>query len=201
MKKTEHKFMKLSFDKFQRYICAYRLIEFVRTEKSLKVLDVGGADSLLRNLLPDDKIYSVDLVRDAGSLFIQGDAVMLPVRDKSVDICCGIDFLEHIPENSRSAVLNEMIRVSRNFIYLGGPIYSEEIKVAEQKVNEFYRTIMGKTYSFLDEHTEHGLPTGEYVEQWMNNQKLDFSRLQFGALEDWILLMTFSLIAENENRI
>lgn len=97
---------------------------FLRERKSLRqtcaelsgvVLDVGCADGLARQHLPEEATYyGLDYYSTATAWYetrpdIYGDAQSLPVRDKSIDHALLLDVLEHIPEPDHC--LSELQRV------------------------------------------------------------------------------------------
>ena len=130
---------RMSFDQLQRYRLAAELIEEVRGNATLSILDAGSREGYLGGFLPDDKIIGVDRSDFSGDRFIKGDVLCLPFPDRSFDIVLTLDVLEHIPERERLKFLGELKRVSRKAVILGAPFKSGEVEEAERIINDFSR--------------------------------------------------------------
>lgn len=86
------------------------------------IVDIGcGVGRLSHELKEYSKfIVGIDLSRDAlelarknnykGSLFVQGDAVKVPIKDKSCDLCTCMHVIEHVEEPD--LLLNEIHRIT-----------------------------------------------------------------------------------------
>ncbi|MDI1241065.1 MAG: methyltransferase domain-containing protein [bacterium] len=104
------------------------LISDVSAEKlgKLSILDVGaGSGTLLtylKNKLPGSDLNSIGLemspesargIADEGHLAVQGNALVLPFADKSIDYVFCTLFLHHLNDSAAMKLLLEMRRVAR----------------------------------------------------------------------------------------
>jgi hypothetical protein len=86
----------------------------------------------------------------------------LPFRERSFDVTVNIDMLEHVPANRRSAVIGELLRVSRRMVILAMPC-DRRAEEQDRELDARYLAHFGSRYPFLIEHVNNGLPTRENV--------------------------------------
>ena len=135
---------RIPFDQYQRYrlvadLCAQLRAVLAAAEmrtlgacegqdQRLRILDVGGRTALLRLFLPDDEVVLVDLERAEVEALVLGDGAALPFRERSFDLVCAFDTLEHIPAGQRRTFLSEMARVSARYVVLAGPYDAPRVR-------------------------------------------------------------------------
>ncbi|MFQ5797012.1 MAG: class I SAM-dependent methyltransferase, partial [Candidatus Bipolaricaulia bacterium] len=151
----------LPFDQYQRY----KVVEDIATtikdltgRERLKVLDVGGSPGLIGDFLPSDDTIVLDILRCDRPNSVQGDGRDAPFGDGSFDLVTCLDTLEHVPRESRKALVLELLRVSRDFIIIIAPFADENVELAEQILNEFIRQTLKAEHEQLKEHLAYGLP-------------------------------------------
>lgn len=150
------------------------------------MLDVGGYPGLIKDFLNEDETVVVDILPSEEPNYIQTDGTSLPFKANSFDLVCSLDTLEHVPPGNRESFLEEMLRVSKDYIVLICPFFDENIKLAEQITYEFYRKTFSADLEVLGEHLEYGLPDLEEVEQFVNKKGLSFITIPSGYLFNWL---------------
>jgi SAM-dependent methyltransferase len=103
-----------------------RLIESVVPLKGASVLDIGCGPGVFTRPLSRiaDHVVGIDrsgfmLDRSGGYGRVQGDALSLPFRDESFDICFEANVLHHVEDAAR--VVSEMARVARRAVVFVEP--------------------------------------------------------------------------------
>jgi len=91
-----------------------------------RVLDIGcGRGDLLEILSGRAKAFGLDLsveaLRRCKSPVVKASATALPFGDKSLDIVCLTDLLEHLNDADHRRVLKEVDRVARHYIFVSVP--------------------------------------------------------------------------------
>lgn len=137
----------IAFDLYERYILLEHISKLFRPDGSkYRVLDVGGHraafwpgfSSLAGVLIPDASVVVVDIVSTSElENYVQASGVRLPFRDGAFDFVCAIDTLDHIPGEDRPAFLAELLRVTRDGLYLLYPFDSASNRWAESVVFEY----------------------------------------------------------------
>ena len=151
------------FDQYSRYkSCAQVLRTLIPAGGT--VLDVGsGPLRVLGVLLPDHNVAYVDPLLEDGR-----DAQVFPARledaplAKTYDAVVSVDTLEHVPLPDRQAFIARLSRLARECLILSGP-WSEGGHAArvDDWVEDSYRKKTGRSYPWLAEHVEFGLPSLE----------------------------------------
>lgn len=188
------------FDLYQRTRDITEVVESIveKTGKEkLRILDVGGfrvdaeerEELLLREFLPGHEIYSLDMVDSGSPGYIKGDGTQLPFKDNSFDVVVTSDVYEHIPGPLRRQFTDNLLRVSRGFVLLGAPFYSEKVALAEEILFEYIRKILHVQQAQLKEHIDNRLPDAATLEKWLAEQKLDYTILESGYLNNWLMMM------------
>ena len=129
---------KMSFDLLQRYRLSSELINEVREEKPLHILDAGSRIGYLKSFLPEDVIVNLDLGFFSGYSQLVGDVLNLPFPSEAFEFSLSLDVLEHVEPSSRRNLLNEMARVSKDFFIVGAPFKEEQVEEAEKLANDFF---------------------------------------------------------------
>lgn len=157
-----------------------------------KILNLGGGgERHLSAQLPGDyQVYEVDIVGDCDLKLNLDKTDSLPFEDKSFDISCAFDVLEHL--ESFHLMNEEMYRVSRSFVLLSLPISSYEIyhnvlKNKPQKRPDLNRGIFSKYYGLPlvvpEDRHRWWLYFGDIVRYYTW-----FSRLKNTKVEFWVPL-------------
>ena len=179
----------IGFDLYERYILLERIGNLFRPdEPPYNVLDVGGHtetfwpgfSSLAGELIPDARV-----TRN----YIQASGVRLPFRDGAFDLVCSLDTLEHVPGGERPALLSELLRVTRDGLYLAFPFDSASNRWAESVVREYTHVTLGNAVPALLEHQQFGLPERESITRWFANQPHPWIGFGQGNTDVWLLMM------------
>ncbi len=182
----------LPFDLYTRDIIIKKMIDGIRKEgEALKILDVGGRQGRLCSFLKNDEIHVLDIRMGNGLNYVLGNVKNAPYKDSSYDVVVSSDVYEHIPEKDRLKVLSEMFRISKSFVILGAPFYSEEVEDAEIRACNYYREIAGEPHPWLKEHIENGLPSKNELESFLRENKFSFSKTQTNNISNWFLLQLY----------
>ncbi len=184
------------FDQFQRYQTISRLLDEIRMKEKfckLNILEVGANSQKTLGKFTSDDIFYTDLQVPEGfendpDFFVADATNLKEIEDNSYDVVVASDVYEHIPEEKRSAFINEIHRVSRLAVILCFPIGSPEVEAAEKKVNEIYKRMFGEDHRWLIEHIINGLPRLNEFEKMLTQSQIKYTGFQHGGLSNWISL-------------
>jgi Methyltransferase domain len=192
----------LPFDHYQRYKLTQQLVSVLWDSRDhpISVLDVGGSSSSLKHFLPADELVLLDLqpppeftyredVPFAYDDYLIAAGGHLPFGDSAFDLVTAHDTLEHVPPEMRGEFILDLLRVSRRFVILDGPIYRDETAQAETLLAEFVRNALGGNNRSLDEHIQLGLPDRSVIEGILNENGYHFEAIPNGNLYRWMLMM------------
>jgi len=136
--------LELPFDQYQRYRLVADLVGAVRPKRGkLRVLDVGGRTAVLRDFLPKDQVWLVDVEASQEPGLVLGDGSALPFQDGAFDLVAAFDTLEHVPPAARQAFVAECARVAGRWVVLAGPYQAPEVDEAETLLQRFLRDKLG----------------------------------------------------------
>ena len=148
----------INFDQYQRYHFIERIINAYSGERRLKILEVGGAfSSALQHLADKHQVLIADLMQ-APDIQLRASGDRLPFEARSFDVVVCTDVLEHVPEQQRKSLIQELQRITAGIVILGFPHNTPESKAADQILSDWIREMRGSDYAFLSEHSTYGLP-------------------------------------------
>jgi glycosyltransferase involved in cell wall biosynthesis len=189
----------ISFDLYERYILLEHIGSFFRPPGSgYAVLDVGGHTSafwpgfpsLAGDLIPEATVSVVDMIPAADLRnYIRASGVQLPFRDGAFDLVCSLDTLEHIPDELRPAFLSELLRVTRDGLYLAFPFDSASNRWAESVVVEYADVVLKTPIPALLEHRQFGLPDRESIARLFSTGAYPWIGFAQGNTDVWLLMM------------
>src|SRR5580658_9276121 len=195
----DERLAEISFDLYERYLLLEHIGNLFRPgESTYNVLDVGvhtpvlwpGFSSLAGVLIPDARVAVVDMFPTAGLQdYIQASGVQLPFRDGAFDLVCSLDTLEHISGEQRPAFLSELLRVTRDALYLAFPFDSATNRWAESVVVEYADVVLKDPIPALLEHRQFGLPDRESVTRLFANSAYPWISFAQGNTDVWLLMM------------
>lgn len=155
--------------------------------KNFKVLDIGGAtgDNLLKKFGVQN-VTTLDLKPGAD---IVASAAEIPLDDGTYNFVTSLDMMEHVPQDLRSKVISEMIRVAKNMVIIVAPVNSKENIWAEDFVLKYRHA------DFLIEHKDQGLVDFDLICSQLDKYKQDrkiasYERTELDNLQTWVSLMT-----------
>ncbi len=189
----------ISFDLFERYGLLEHIGQFFRPQGSTyRVLDVGGCGaafwpgftSLAGVLIPHASVVVVDISLASGlENYVRASGVHLPFRDRTFDLVCALDTLVHIPSEYRAAFLAEMLRVSRDGLYVSFPFDSASNRWAESIVVEFANTVLKDPIPALLENRRRGLPDRDSVARLFSQTSHSWTTFEQGSTDVWLSMM------------
>ena len=195
--------LSLPFDHYQRYSLTRRIVAELGLRAGgtpLRILDVGGHSSSLKQFLPEDAVIVLDPLPPPSFAhnekipfrcdgYFIGSGADLPYRDASFDVVTAHDTLEHVPEPLRERFLAEMARVSRGTIIINGPVYSDEAAALEKRVMRFSERALSWENEYLKEHIEEGLPPPEQIADALRRAGQTVVGIPNGSLSLWLVMM------------
>ncbi|HSX14782.1 MAG TPA: glycosyltransferase [Candidatus Saccharimonadales bacterium] len=162
--------------------------------KDKKIIDIGGNGSPLPDIL-DKKIDLLDLPENNYENYIKASALDMPIKDHSYDIVTSCDVYEHIKQDDRQTFIKELLRISKEFVILCGPMYSPESAAAEKRVNNFFNSIFGREHPWLNEHITYGLPKATELEEILKEEGINFIKFDHGCLPSWELITKLNFLS------
>ena len=171
-----------NYETWARIRALKKFLKKVDPEEKKKIIDVGGGSGRLELAIKrtDIHIYdhNSDSIKIASKYFPNttvGSGTKINFDDNSFDYAISVHALEHIPENERELFLMELIRISKDGVYLNFP----EGEYAELVCENYLKALEcnGKEPNkWTVEHLEMGLPQKEIIESILTKQnKFHFS--------------------------
>lgn len=160
------------------------------------ILDVGGYNGKLAQFFGEySKFIILDRKQkpnDETCEYRQADARKIPFSDRNFDIVVAMDFLEHVRSEDRSQVIKEMVRVSKDCLFIGVPLKSAMVQIAEEQVRSQFFANSGKEHPFLIEHENMGLPEETEVDALLAEAGVKFFKVREGNLMNWYLQQLYT---------
>ncbi|MEO7803579.1 MAG: glycosyltransferase [Actinomycetota bacterium] len=196
--------LNLPFDHFGRYMLTRESLDILWAGDSTRhqVLDIGGSSSSIKHFLPNHDVTLADLKEPPPfthraelpflyDRYLVAAGGALPFPDETFDLVTAHDTLEHVPDEGRLAFLEDMLRLSRRFIILNGPMFHEQTAAAEARLGEFWKKAMAWEKHPLDEHIDNGLPKDGLVEDFFRSAGCTFAKIPNGNLQLWTTMFAF----------
>lgn len=197
--RADDKLTALAFDLYERYSLLGALGEFFGlSDSSTKVLDVGGHTpvfwegfpSLIASFLPGPLSVVGDVQVGPGLRnYVRASGTVLPFADGCFDLVCSLDTLEHLPAGERIPFLRELLRVTRDGLYVAFPFASASNIWAERILTDVLTVYLRSPLPQLQEHKEHGLPDRHAVSSWFDSTSYPFICLEHGNIDVWLSMM------------
>jgi SAM-dependent methyltransferase len=131
--KAHYRFEKYAFE--GRFVSYYWQLKETLAHNPSSVLEVGVGDRVFGDFLKNNTavLYtSVDIAEDLHPDVV-GSVLALPFEDKSFDVACAFEVLEHLPFEDFDRALTELVRVARTHVVISiphfGPMLSFSCKI------------------------------------------------------------------------
>lgn len=122
----------LNYMHMSRWACYYMQIKRVLQLQPTTVLEIGPGDGVFGWYMKKNGVEysSCDHAGDIDSTY-KADlgTELLPIPDKSFDVVCAFQVLEHIPFDVVPQALTEIHRVSKRYVFLDIPEYSFHVQL------------------------------------------------------------------------
>lgn len=109
----------------------YQAKEIISRPEIKTVLDIGPGTGFLKYILsiqrPDITYHTLDIAKDLNP-DIHGSVTKIPLEDKSYDLVCAFQVLEHIEFSDFESALKEMSRVSKKFVFISLPHFGGAVE-------------------------------------------------------------------------
>jgi hypothetical protein len=177
------------FDQYSRqYQVAAMINDLRHGNETFTILDVGGYKGKTAEFSPKDNVTVLDVFDIKAPNYIKGDGLNLPFENDSFDFVLNFDVLEHIPGDKRHRFIDECNRVAKKAAIFSAPHKTPENEIAEQNLNEFYKSLHGEDHPWLKEHIAYVLPDNVDLQKY--TQKKGFYTSMFPSNDTmiWVLL-------------
>jgi hypothetical protein len=159
------------------------------------LLSVGDPFCQMSRELSDYEITYSDLNPalvsvPAGSHYVQADFTAEGVfAERSFDVVCSTDTLEHIPQEKRAGFLERAIGIARKAAYIAFPAGPDA-----RAVEAFMRSSRSRTAfrDALDEHAQHGLPEISEVGAVLDGLGVAYRARPLTTVAEWLSSFVFS---------
>ncbi len=181
---------RLPFDQYQRYRMVSQIAPLLEGDASpLTMLEVGGWPPRIHRFLPEHSVIIADLETKGEKGCVRAKGSGLPFPDQAFGMSVSLDTIEHVHPDERDLFVAELCRVSRSYVILAAPFFSEAVKAADRAVFEFIRNCAGYEHPYIKEHLDLVLPDLVSTMVGMVDQGLDVQVLPSGRLDRWMLMM------------
>ncbi len=131
--KSHYQFGKYAFE--GRFVSYYWQLKEVLALEPSTVLEIGVGDRVFGDFIKNNTAVtytSVDVAEDLHPDVV-GSILKLPFPDKSFDVVCAFEVLEHLPFEEFSQAVAELSRVARTHVVISiphfGPMFSFSLKI------------------------------------------------------------------------
>lgn len=155
----------MPYDIYERHKKVGSLINDGKT-----VLDIGGELNHLSLFCKPKKITVANL--NTGDVIITKDKI--PFKNKSFDVVCSIDVLEHIPKTKREAFVKNLCLIANEKVIMSFPIGTQRHIAYEMKTYNWLKK-REQNVEYLKEHILYGLPTMDEINTIVEKKKLAVS--------------------------
>ena len=156
-------------DRALRYVELHDVLDRFATDGA--VLELGSGPDGLRDQRPGAFVVTVDL-HSFSSLDVQADGCRLPFRDGAFSTAVCIDVLEHVPPALRTALIDELRRVTSDLLVIGGPM-GARAEQADHTLERWFRRTGRPVPDWLNEHLATGpYPTADDVDRMVGRAPL-----------------------------
>jgi len=178
-----------------------RFLKIIDADKKKKIVDIGGGTGRLEARLGRSDIFIYDINEEAINIakknfknVIIGSGTKINLEDNFFDWAISIHTLEHISKDERENFILEMIRVSKEGVFMNFPFG----EYAKKLCHNFLASLEEKGFEpnkWTQEHLEKELPAIEEINSLLDKQskfhfKYKFFRNYTAENLYWIQLRT-----------
>ena len=131
--KSHYDFSKYAFE--GRFVSYYWQLKETLALSPQSILEVGVGDRVFGSFIKQNtnvSYTSVDVAKDLNPDVV-GSVLELPFVDKSFDVTCAFEVLEHLPFEDFDKAVSELCRVARTHVVISiphfGPMFSFSLKI------------------------------------------------------------------------
>lgn len=154
----------IEHNQYYRYLTLANEIERFSTDESSTLIDVGGGSGMLAQFIPPFEYCLAEPTINGIS------GIDLPFSDGRFDMAVSCHVLEHIPLESRTQFLDQLVAVSRNGVILLNPFNVEGTFVTERL--RLFVELTGAEWA--KEHLDCTLPEISFVEDYASARGLAY---------------------------
>ena len=111
------------YQSLERFISYYYQFDAVRKTPAKTILFIGVGDGIVPDFLKKNPMYQVttmDFDKDLKPDVV-GDIKALPFQNKTFDLICAFEILEHLPYKDSLIAINELARVAKENVIVSVP--------------------------------------------------------------------------------
>jgi hypothetical protein len=173
----------LPFDQYQKYRIVADVMERLRADASpLRILDAGGEQGILSDLLPEDRVTLLD------QRAAEEGAAALPYEEQAFDYAVSVDAYGRIEPGARDEHLLELRRVSQRGVLLAAPFDSDVVRGAERVAHEFRRALHRADDVGSLQYAGNGLPKLEEAQRFFEVREDTVFVLPNGYVPHWLAM-------------
>ncbi|XOB41355.1 MAG: class I SAM-dependent methyltransferase [Candidatus Nealsonbacteria bacterium] len=151
-----NKYSFLKYDHKTRWISYWHQINEVLSLAPKKVLEVGIGNKTVLNYLKNQGVEVITLdIDEKLKPDIVGNVLKMPFQDNSFDVILCAEVLEHLPFKEFDKALEELERVSKQYVVLSLPHFGHTIKLGF-KVPLIKEKRLVMKFSFFPKHQFNG---------------------------------------------
>ena len=184
----------IAFDQYQRYSLIRKILQPIVNGRK-QILEIGGAFSPLKEMMPGEPILELDIIRGDTGIDLRTTALALPFHSDSVPVVVTTDVLEHLPQSDRNRFIEEVFRVASDIVLIGFPA-GKAAEEADASLLDFLKVTLHADSSFLREHVEFGLPCESDVKKQIDSLATAVLEFQNANLESWLPMMKCNFVLE-----
>lgn len=169
----------MMLNQYIRYAYIAKRLQYIKPKK---VLEVGSGSKGISELYPhtftgidrstEDYSGTVRTV-PRNMKFVQGDVMDMPFKSNSFDMVFSIDMLEHLPKAKRKKAIHEMIRVSKQYVFVAFPYgkcaHNTDLFLLWLRVL-FSKLKLMRRLPWLEEHIRMGFSSQEDILKGLKNE-------------------------------
>lgn len=160
------------FEKYaeeERFVSYHTQLTEIMRVKPESVLEIGVGDRVVGSYLKNNTgiAYTSADIADDVSADVIASVTKLPFPDKSFDVSCAFEVLEHLPFDQFQPALTELARVAKTHVLISVPHFGPMLSLAFKipflsRVRLAYKIPYPKAHAFNGQHYweigKHGYP-------------------------------------------